>query len=135
MPVRLRLQRHGRKKLPFYHIVAADSRSPRDGRCLEKVGTYNPIPNKNGVKEVALKTDRVRYWLGVGAQTNPTVGRLLGQAGIVPAFPQQFRNAKSVPKDQRSFSTSSISIPQFLPTDSPIDILARYNLGTTTRAA
>jgi small subunit ribosomal protein S16 len=105
MPVKIRLQRFGRKNLPFYRIVAADSRSPRDGKSIERLGTYNPIPDKDGIKEVALKTDRVRYWLGVGAQPSPTVGRLLGSAGIVPRFPQQFKNINSVPKHERDFST------------------------------
>ena len=109
MPVKIRLQRFGRKRLPFYRIVAADSRSPRDGRCIERLGTYNPIPDKEGVKEIALKTDRVRYWLGVGAQPSPTVGRLLGNAGLVPTFPQQFKNINSVPKQDRSFSTYALA--------------------------
>ena len=116
MPVKIRLQRFGRKNLPFYRIVAADSRSPRDGKSIERLGTYNPIPDKDGIKEVALKTDRVRYWLGVGAQPSPTVGRLLGSAGIVPRFPQQFKNINSVPKHERDFSTYAKSTYSFRPT-------------------
>ena len=92
MPVRIRLQRFGRKHLPFYRIVVADSRSPRDGRNIEILGNYNPIPDKEGVKKVNLKTDRIKYWIGVGAQPSNTVGRLLGQSGLIPVFPKQFKN-------------------------------------------
>jgi small subunit ribosomal protein S16 len=113
MPVKIRLQRFGRKRLPFYRIVAADSRSPRDGKSIEKLGTYNPIPDKHGVKEVAIKSDRVRYWLGVGAQPSPTVGRLLGDAGILPTFPRRIKKINSVPKHERSFSTYALASIQF----------------------
>ena len=111
MVVRLRLQRFGRKSLPFYRIVAADSRSPRDGRHLEILGTYNPIPDADGVKDIRLKVDRVQYWLGVGAQPSQTVGRLIGAAGIVPSFPTRFKNIESVPKTDRAFSTLSMPPP------------------------
>ena len=118
MPVRLRLQRGGRTHLPFYRIVAADSRSPRDGKCLERLGTYNPIPDKEGIKQVALKTDRVRYWLGVGAQPSGTVGRLLGQAGLVPTFPKRYKKQESIPKQERSFSTFITTTTDTTPTSS-----------------
>ena len=110
MPVRIRLQRFGRKHLPFYRIVVADSRSPRDGRNIEILGNYNPIPDKEGVKKVNLKTDRIKYWIGVGAQPSNTVGRLLGQSGLIPVFPKQFKNQESVKKSAREFSTYVKSI-------------------------
>ncbi|TPV92857.1 MAG: 30S ribosomal protein S16 [Myxococcales bacterium FL481] len=74
MSVKLRLSRAGARKRPFYRIVAADARSPRDGRFLEKLGTYDPLAAKSGL---FLKRDRVDYWLGVGAQPTNTVARLL----------------------------------------------------------
>ena len=74
MAVKIRLARAGAKKRPFYRIVAADTRSPRDGRFLEKLGTYNPNTEPSTVH---LQHDRVSYWLGVGAQPTVTVQRLL----------------------------------------------------------
>ena len=74
MAVKIRLARAGAKKRPFYRIVAADTRSPRDGRFLEKLGTYNPNSEPSTVH---LQQDRVDYWLGVGAQPSETVQRLL----------------------------------------------------------
>lgn len=74
MAVKIRLARAGAKKRPFYRIVAADTRSPRDGRFLEKLGTYNPNTEPSTVH---LQHDRVSYWLGVGAQPSVTVQRLL----------------------------------------------------------
>ena len=75
--VRLRLTRTGRKKRPFYRIVAADSRSPRDGRIIEKLGHYDPMVNPS---EIKLDLERVDYWLGVGATTTETVGSLINKA-------------------------------------------------------
>jgi len=77
--VKIRLSRRGRHKLPFYRIVVADERFPRDGRCLEVVGTYNPLSASN---QTELKTDRVKLWLNRGAQATPTVKRLLHKAGV-----------------------------------------------------
>ncbi len=77
MAVKIRLARTGAKKRPFYRIVAADARDPRDGRFLEKLGTYNPLTG-DGLLE--LKRDRVDYWLGVGAQPTDVVARLIRKA-------------------------------------------------------
>ena len=68
MALRIRLSRGGAKKRPFYRIVVADSRSPRDGRFIERVGTYNPLLAKDDARRVTLKKDRIEYWLGVGAR-------------------------------------------------------------------
>lgn len=87
MVVRIRLARFGRKNLPFYRIFVADSRCPRDGKHLEQVGHYDPVPGKDGNKHIGLKIDRIRYWLSVGAQPSETVARLLGQAGVIPRAP------------------------------------------------
>lgn len=78
MSVRLRLARGGAKKRPFYRIVAADTRSPRDGRFLEKLGTYNPNTDPSTVE---LNMPRVEYWMGNGAQPSETVARLIKNAG------------------------------------------------------
>lgn len=79
MAVRMRLARHGAKKRPFYRIVVADSESPRDGRFLEKVGTYNPLSEP---AEVTLKTERVQYWLQNGAVPSDTVKNILKKQGV-----------------------------------------------------
>lgn len=82
MAIALRLSRGGAKKRPYYRIVAADSRSPRDGKYLEQIGTYNPLLAKDDEKRVTLNEDRARYWLGVGAQPSDRVLRFLDAAGI-----------------------------------------------------
>lgn len=80
MAVKIRLARHGAKKRPFYRIVVADNESPRDGRFLEKVGTYNPLQDP---AEVTLNADRIQYWLDLGATPTNTVKNLLKQEGVV----------------------------------------------------
>lgn len=82
MAIALRLSRGGAKKRPYYRIVAADSRKPRDGKYLEQVGTYNPLLAKDDEKRVTLNEERVKYWLGVGAQPSDRVLRFLDAAGI-----------------------------------------------------
>jgi small subunit ribosomal protein S16 len=78
--VRIRLRRMGAKKRPFYRIVVADSRSPRDGRFIETVGTYNPLTNP---AEISLKPDRVRLWLSRGALPSDTVRNILARQGLL----------------------------------------------------
>ena len=82
MAIALRLSRGGAKKRPYYRIVAADSRKPRDGKYLEQIGTYNPLLAKDDDKRIQLNEDRARYWLGVGAQPSDRVARFLDAAGI-----------------------------------------------------
>jgi len=98
MALRIRLARGGAKKRPFYRIVVADSRSPRDGRFIEKLGTYNPMVAKDHPQRLTFKEDRVRHWLSVGATPSDRVARFLGGAGIVetPAVPEQTK--KNQPK-------------------------------------
>jgi len=79
MAVRIRLARHGAKKRPFYRIVVADSESPRDGRYLETVGTYNPLQDP---AEVTLKKERVAYWMEKGALPTDTVKSILKKEGV-----------------------------------------------------
>lgn len=78
--VKLRLQRHGRKKKPYYHIVAADVRARRDGRIIEDLGRYDPV---NAVTKVTLNVDRVVYWLKTGAQPTDTVRSILKKEGVM----------------------------------------------------
>jgi small subunit ribosomal protein S16 len=91
MSLRIRLARGGAKKRPFYRIVVADSRSPRDGRFIEKIGTYNPMVPKDHPDHIKFDEDRVKHWVSVGATPSDRVARFLGQANIIamPAIPQQ----------------------------------------------
>lgn len=82
MAVAIRLARGGSKKRPYYRIVVADSRNSRDGRFIEKVGTYNPLLAKDSPERIKLDTDRVKHWLSVGAQPSDRVARFLDAAGL-----------------------------------------------------
>ena len=80
MPARIRLQRHGKKNQPFYHIVVADGRAPRDGKFIEKIGTYNPMTNP---AQIALDIDSAVKWLKNGAQPSDTARRILSYKGVL----------------------------------------------------
>jgi small subunit ribosomal protein S16 len=83
MAMKIRLARGGSKKRPFYRIVAADSRMPRDGRYIERLGTYNPLLPKNSDERVKMNVERIQYWLSEGAQVTDRVSRFLEAAGIL----------------------------------------------------
>ena len=83
MAMKIRLARGGSKKRPFYRIVAADSRMPRDGRYIEKLGTYNPLLPKDSEDRIKMDLDRVKYWLGEGAAPTDRVSRMLEAAGVL----------------------------------------------------
>jgi small subunit ribosomal protein S16 len=89
MALRIRLARGGAKKRPYYRIVIADSRMPRDGRYIERVGTYDPMLGKDDPNRVRLVEERIRHWLSVGALPSDRVARFLGRADIIamPAVP------------------------------------------------
>jgi small subunit ribosomal protein S16 len=92
MALKLRLARGGTKKRPFYHIVVADARSPRDGRFIEKLGTFNPLLAKDAENRVVLNNERAQHWLSVGAQPTDRVLRFLDAAGLLK------REARSNPE-------------------------------------
>ncbi|WP_197917452.1 30S ribosomal protein S16 [Thiosulfatihalobacter marinus] len=83
MAMKIRLARGGSKKRPFYRVVAADSRMPRDGRFIEKLGTYNPLLPKDSEDRIKLDMERVQYWLGQGAQPTDRVARFLEASGAL----------------------------------------------------
>ncbi|MGI3170084.1 30S ribosomal protein S16 [Pseudooceanicola sp. C21-150M6] len=83
MAMKIRLARGGSKKRPFYRIVAADSRMPRDGRFIEKLGTYNPLLPKDSEDRVKMDLDRIKYWMDQGAQPTDRIARFLEAAGVV----------------------------------------------------
>jgi small subunit ribosomal protein S16 len=98
MSLKIRLARGGAKKRPFYSIVVADARSPRDGRFIEKLGTYNPMLERDHADRVTLKEERIRHWLGVGAQPTDRVAKFLGNAGIIDKPSVKVTPIKSAPK-------------------------------------
>ena len=83
MAMKIRLARGGSKKRPFYRIVAADSRMPRDGRYVEKLGTYNPLLPKDSEERVKMDMERVQHWLSKGAQPTDRISRMLEAAGVL----------------------------------------------------
>src|SRR6201993_3160956 len=98
MALKIRLARGGAKKRPFYSIVVADSRSPRDGRFIEKLGTYNPMVERDHAERLVLKEERIKHWLGVGALPTERVARFLGDAGYIAKPGIAERPSKSAPK-------------------------------------
>ncbi len=100
MALAMRLSRGGRKGRPFYRIVVADKRMPRDGRYIEKLGTYNPLLDDNNEQRVQLVEDRIKYWLGEGAQPSERVAILLGKAGLAAMPEQTNRPNKAKPSEK-----------------------------------
>jgi len=100
MPVVIRMARAGTKKRPFYHIVVADSRAPRDGRFIERLGHFNPLLPKDKTERLKLDLDKVKAWIAKGAQPSDRVTRFLDAAGIMK---REKRNnpQKAVPRKER----------------------------------
>ena len=96
----IRMTRHGAKKRPFFHIVVADSRSPRDGRFIEKLGTYNPMLPKDSKERVHLELERIKHWISKGAQPSDRVSRFLDAAGVLKRKPRN-NPEKAVPRAER----------------------------------
>jgi small subunit ribosomal protein S16 len=84
MGLKIRLSRAGAKKRPYYHIVVADSRSPRDGRFIEKLGSYNPMLPQEHTDRIRLAGERIMHWMGQGALPTERVAKFLGHAGLIP---------------------------------------------------
>ena len=98
MALKIRLARGGAKKRPFFSIVIADSRSPRDGRFIEKVGTYNPMVDKGHAERLVMNTDRIKHWLSRGATPTDRIARFLGDAGLAEKPAIHETPQKSAPK-------------------------------------
>ena len=98
MSLKIRLARAGAKKRPFYRIVIADSRSPRDGRFIEKIGSYNPMLKHDDPQRVTFNTERMQHWLKVGAQPTDRIAMFLGKAGLAPVPAQRQQTTKHLPK-------------------------------------
>lgn len=98
MALKIRLSRGGAKKRPFYRIVLADSRSPRDGKFLERLGTYNPMLERDAENRITLNVERIKHWLSVGAQPSDRVARFLVDAGCMTAKARPEQTKKPLPK-------------------------------------
>ena len=98
MAIKIRLSRGGAKKRPYYRIVVADSRSPRDGRFIERLGTYNPMVPKDHPERIVLKENRIRHWLGHGAKPTDRVARFLGDAKIIELPERREQTKKNLPR-------------------------------------
>ncbi len=98
MSLKIRLSRGGAKKRPFYKIVLADARSPRDGKFLERLGTYNPMLPQDHADRLVLKEERIRHWLSVGAQPTDRVARFFAQAGYIAAVVRPDQKKQPAPK-------------------------------------
>jgi small subunit ribosomal protein S16 len=94
----IRMARGGAKKRPYYNIVIADSRSPRDGRFLEKVGTYNPMLPREHADRIKLNTERLTHWLGVGARPSDRVAKFLAGAELMKPRERREQTKKPLPK-------------------------------------
>ena len=96
--LKIRMSRGGAKKRPFYKIVIADSRRPRDGKFIEKVGFFNPLLPKDKTERLSLDVERIKYWLSQGAQPSERIARFLGEAKLIPMPKQRNNPIKALPK-------------------------------------
>ena len=99
--IKIRLSRGGTKKRPVYKVVIADSRRARDGKFIEKVGFFNPLLPKDKKERVGLEAERIKYWLGQGAQPTARVARILGENNIIPMPANANNPNKAIPKKER----------------------------------
>ena len=110
--LKLRLSRGGTKKRPVYKVVVADSRFARDGRFIEKVGFFNPLLPKEKKERIGLEAERIKYWLGQGAQPTTRVARILGENELMPMPANGNNPQKAVPKKERKKEGESSEVPK-----------------------
>ncbi len=131
MALKIRLSRGGAKKRPFYHVVVADSRSPRDGRFIEQVGTYNPMVAKDHAERLVLKEERIKHWLSVGAQPSDRVARFLANAGMGSKPVVNEQTKKHLPKakaqermkeaEEAAAAAAAAPVEEAAPEESPVE--------------
>ena len=109
MALKIRLARGGAKKRPFYRIVVAEASAPRDGRYVERVGTYNPMVPKDHDQRLVLKNERISYWLGQGAQPTERVQKMLASAGLTEAPVIREQPKKSAPGKKRAEREAAVA--------------------------
>jgi small subunit ribosomal protein S16 len=114
--LKIRLSLGGAKKRPVYKIVIADSKFPRDGRFIEKVGFFNPLLPKAKKERINLEVDRIKYWISKGAKPTLRVSRILGEAEIIPMPPKGNNPFKAIPKkDRKKDKSESKEAPKAAP--------------------
>ena len=130
MAMKIRLARGGSKKRPFYRIVAADSRMPRDGRYVEKLGTYNPLLAKDSEDRVKMNLERIQYWLGEGAQVTDRVSRMLEAAGVLEkktrnnpkkAIPGEKMQERAEEKAAKAAEASEAPVEEVVEEEAPVE--------------
>ncbi|KQX38888.1 30S ribosomal protein S16 [Devosia sp. Root436] len=127
MALKLRLSRGGTKKRPFYHIVVADARSPRDGRFIETLGTFNPLLAKDAENRVVLNAERAKHWLDVGAQPTDRVLRFLDAAGVAKRDVRNNPNKakpgeKAVARaDEKAAKAAAVEEAKNAPKEAPVE--------------
>ena len=121
MSLKIRLSRGGAKKRPFYSIVIADSRSPRDGRFIEKIGTYNPMLPKEHAQRITIDEARAKHWLSVGAQPTDRVTLFFGNAGLVEKRKWTETPNQSVPKAKAQERLKAAAAAQAAATPAPTE--------------
>ena len=121
MALKIRLSRGGAKKRPVYRIVVADSRSPRDGRFIERLGTYNPMVAKDSENRITLKEERIKYWLSQGAKPSDRVARFLGHADIITLPVRHEQTKQHLPRaktlerlkeEEEAKNTAAAAVPE-----------------------
>jgi small subunit ribosomal protein S16 len=111
MGLKIRLARAGAKKRPYYHIVVADSRSPRDGRFIEKLGSYNPMLPAEHEDRVRLQAERIQHWMSQGALPTDRVALFLGQKGVAPMPVRGEQPVKSAPRKKAQERAKAAAAP------------------------
>ena len=111
MSTALRFSRGGSKKNPYFRLVATDSRSPRDSKFIEKLGTYNPVLPKDDAKRFTFNEERLKYWLSVGAQPSETVARFLRTAGVITTKPTFVAKAKGTGSKKKGGEEAAAAAP------------------------
>jgi small subunit ribosomal protein S16 len=131
MALKIRMSRRGTTNLPFYHIVVADGRAPRDGAYLEKVGSYNPL-EKDSAKKVQLQVESIKTWISKGAQPSARVAKFLGQAGVTAMPKWNEQPQKSAPKkksqdratakaEKAAALAEAAAVPKEAPAPAPVE--------------
>ena len=141
MALKIRLARRGTTNRPYYHIVVADGRAPRDGNFLEKVGSYNPL-EKEAANKVKLDTDRIKEWMSKGAQPTDRVTKFIAQAGLVAAPKLTAKPVKSAPKKKsqeraadRAEKEAALREAANKPAEAPAEVEAPAAEATTEETA
>ncbi len=109
MALKIRLARGGAKKRPFYRIVVAENAAPRDGRFIEKIGTYNPMVPNDHPERLVVNANRARHWLDVGARPTDRVHKFLASIDLMPAFDIRDQPSKSAPGKKRAEREASVA--------------------------